>query len=479
MAARPPAGYPVPCRAAYRWHAACAPSRGRRGVRAPLRMTSTRHPRLIEIDARAWLARLSARDGRRVGFGDVRARDIDPIAELGFDMVWLTAAWTIGSGSRRLWRSQPSLRHRRSELLPHGSDDDIVGFAVRDQRLRAGREPRRRGRAGQAARPPGRGRSGADPRLRPQPHRAGASVGPPAPGLVRPRGRDRPIGASRRMVRGALRGPPLDRPRSRPELRAVAGYGPARLPPPGCPPGDDPDAARGRHALRRGGLLDGDARARRCLPVDLGRPVRGAGRGGGGLPVRRVLVARQQRRPRRVPALPAHRRGVLGPRMAAPAARLRLHVRLDAAGPDAERGSGRDRRPPPRGRRLPAPVRPAPRGSQQPADRGPDDPGAGARRSARRGGRPGHAPGAGWPDPGRPRAGARPVPARARRADRRHPARVLLPPAAGHRRRSVPARPGRPARADLGVARQQHPRGDPRPVCGSASTASSGSRSPT
>ncbi len=90
-------------------------------------MTSTRHPRLIEIDARAWLARLSARDGRRVGFGDVRARDIDPIAELGFDMVWLTAAWTIGSGSRRLWRSQPSLRHRRSELLPRGSDDDIVG----------------------------------------------------------------------------------------------------------------------------------------------------------------------------------------------------------------------------------------------------------------------------------------------------------------------------------------------------------------
>ena len=306
-------------------------------MRAPLRMTSTRHPRLIEIDARAWLARLSARDGRRVGFGDVRARDIDPIAELGFDMVWLTAAWTIGSGSRRLWRSQPSLRHRRSELLPHGSDDDIVGspyaISAYEPAENLGGEDglaKLRARLAEAG-------LGADPRFRPQPHRAGASVGPPAPGLVRPRGRGRPIGAPRRMVRGALRGPPLDRPRSRPELRAVAGYGPARLPPPGCPPGDDPDAARGRHALRRGGVLDGDARPRRCLPVDLGRPVRGAGRGGGGLPVRRVLVARQQRRSRRVPALPAHRRGVLGPRVAAPAARLRLHLRLDAAGPDAER----------------------------------------------------------------------------------------------------------------------------------------------
>ncbi len=73
------------------------------------------------------MARLSARDGRRVGLGDVRARDIDPIAELGFDLVWLTAAWTTGSGSRRLWRSSAALRDRRAEILPDGSDDDIVG----------------------------------------------------------------------------------------------------------------------------------------------------------------------------------------------------------------------------------------------------------------------------------------------------------------------------------------------------------------
>ena len=73
------------------------------------------------------MARLSARDGRRVGLGDVRARDIDPIAELGFDLVWLTAAWTTGSGSRRMWRSSAALRDRRAELLPDGSDDDIVG----------------------------------------------------------------------------------------------------------------------------------------------------------------------------------------------------------------------------------------------------------------------------------------------------------------------------------------------------------------
>ena len=96
-------------------------------MREPLRITATRHPRVIQIDARAWLARLSARDGRRVGLGDVGSRDIDPLAELGFDLVWLTAVWTIGSGSRRMWRASAALRERRAELLPDGSDEDIVG----------------------------------------------------------------------------------------------------------------------------------------------------------------------------------------------------------------------------------------------------------------------------------------------------------------------------------------------------------------
>ena len=96
-------------------------------MRAPLRIGTTRHPRLLEIDARAWTARLSAARGRRTTLGDIGAPDIDPIAALGFDLVWLTSAWTIGTGSRRLWRASNELRQRRNELLPDGSDEDIVG----------------------------------------------------------------------------------------------------------------------------------------------------------------------------------------------------------------------------------------------------------------------------------------------------------------------------------------------------------------
>ena len=96
-------------------------------MKAPLRISSTRHPRVIQIDARAWVARLAARDGRRVTLADVRPHDIESIAALGFDLVWLTGVWTIGSTSRRLARSSPDLRQRRAEVLPDGSDDDIVG----------------------------------------------------------------------------------------------------------------------------------------------------------------------------------------------------------------------------------------------------------------------------------------------------------------------------------------------------------------
>ena len=96
-------------------------------MRAPLRIAATRHPRLLQIDARAWTARLSASHGRRTTLGDIRPTDIDPIAELGFDLVWLTGVWMIGTGSRRLWRGSASLRDQRARVLPDGSDEDIVG----------------------------------------------------------------------------------------------------------------------------------------------------------------------------------------------------------------------------------------------------------------------------------------------------------------------------------------------------------------
>ena len=103
------------------------PFGGTSPVREPLRIGSTRHPRVIQIDARAWVARQPTHSGRRVGLANIPDQEIAAIAELGFDLVWLTAAWTIGTGSRRLWRASPTMCERRLEVLPDGSDDDIVG----------------------------------------------------------------------------------------------------------------------------------------------------------------------------------------------------------------------------------------------------------------------------------------------------------------------------------------------------------------
>lgn len=90
------------------------------------------HPRLLEIDTRSWLARLSDAGGRRVRLSDVPDSAIDEQLGVGFDLVWLMGVWDRGATGRRVARSQPWVRQERERLLPHGSSKDIAGspFAV-------------------------------------------------------------------------------------------------------------------------------------------------------------------------------------------------------------------------------------------------------------------------------------------------------------------------------------------------------------
>ncbi len=98
------------------------------GRRSPL----PGHPRLLEVDARSWLAHLSVERGRRIRLADVRERELDALLEVGFDLVWLMGAWERGSAGRRVARSLPWLREARARLLPLGSERDIGGspFAI-------------------------------------------------------------------------------------------------------------------------------------------------------------------------------------------------------------------------------------------------------------------------------------------------------------------------------------------------------------
>ena len=398
------------------------------------------------------MARLSARDGRRVDArrrpgprhrSDRRARLRPRLADGGLDdRLRQPPPVASSTDAARPARGAPARRLRRRHRR----------LAVRDQRLRAGRQPRRR-RTGwrDCAQRLGRGRHRAHPRFRPEPHRVRASVGPPP------------------SRTGSSTPTPRSAPRIRTsyfEVRSDGRHWIAHGRDPNFPPWTDtaqldyrhPDVPRAMTQTLRevATRCDGVVCSMAMLVlddvfrVDLGRPVGRAGGGRGRLAVRRVLVARHERGPRRLPDVPAHRRGVLGPRMAAPAARLRLHLRHAAARP--ARWPAIAARSPAHLRAddaLPASVGPPPRGPQRAADRRADDARAGAGRGPRRGDRARDAARPRRPDRRRPGRRPGPVPARARRADRTRPCTTSTagccgPPTtrrSGSARRSASSRP--------------------------------------
>ncbi|MFN8621786.1 MAG: alpha-amylase family glycosyl hydrolase [Chloroflexota bacterium] len=93
-------------------------------MKKPLRITRTRHPVLLSLDARAWLERLSRDSGRRIRLGDVPSEAIEAILASGPDLVWLTGVWQIGAAARTVAR-------KRYEGWPTGPGDlgadDLVG----------------------------------------------------------------------------------------------------------------------------------------------------------------------------------------------------------------------------------------------------------------------------------------------------------------------------------------------------------------
>ena len=277
--------------------------------------------------------------GRRVGLGDVRARDIDPIAELGFDLVWLTGGLDDRIGQPTSVAVAPSMQDRS------GSSSCPTARTTTSWARRTRSAPTSRPRTSAA-------RTGWPSCARAWPRAGLGLILDFVPNHTAP---EHPWVRRHPDWYVHAETPPTGRsPDEWFEVRSegrhwIAHGRDPNFPPwldtaqldyrhPEVPAGDDPDAARGRDALRRRRVLDGDARARRRLPVDLGRPVRAPRR----RPRRPPRSGEfwwhaSERGARRVPALPAHRRGLLGPRVAAPAARLRLHLRLDAARPHAER----------------------------------------------------------------------------------------------------------------------------------------------
>ncbi len=95
-------------------------------------MTDMRYSSLYQINTRVWLTELSRNLGRTATLNDIPDSELDGLAELGFDWVWLLSVWQTGPAGRQVSRTNPEWRKEFQETLPDLQEADIAGsgFAI-------------------------------------------------------------------------------------------------------------------------------------------------------------------------------------------------------------------------------------------------------------------------------------------------------------------------------------------------------------
>src|SRR5262245_43068136 len=95
-------------------------------------MKAVRHPSLYQINTRVWLTELSRTFGRRTTLDDVPDAELDRLAGVGFDWIWLLSVWQTGPEAQSVSRSNPEWRREFQETLPDLREEDIPGsgFAI-------------------------------------------------------------------------------------------------------------------------------------------------------------------------------------------------------------------------------------------------------------------------------------------------------------------------------------------------------------
>jgi hypothetical protein len=74
-------------------------------------MCKPRYPSLYQINTRVWLTELSRALGRPASLDDMPDAELDRLAELGFDKIWLLSVWQTGPEAQQVSRSNPEWRH--------------------------------------------------------------------------------------------------------------------------------------------------------------------------------------------------------------------------------------------------------------------------------------------------------------------------------------------------------------------------------
>jgi Alpha amylase, catalytic domain len=95
-------------------------------------IAGVRYPSLYQINTRVWLTDLARRLGRPVTLDDIPDEELDRLADLGFDWIWMLSVWQTGPAGRRVSRSNPEWLAEYHHTLPDLQEDDIAGsgFAI-------------------------------------------------------------------------------------------------------------------------------------------------------------------------------------------------------------------------------------------------------------------------------------------------------------------------------------------------------------
>ena len=95
-------------------------------------MSNPLYPSLYQINTRVWLTALSRQLGRRATLDDIPDAELDRLAAMGIDWIWLLSVWQTGAAAQAVSSSNPEWRHDFEQTLPDLTEDDIPGsgFAI-------------------------------------------------------------------------------------------------------------------------------------------------------------------------------------------------------------------------------------------------------------------------------------------------------------------------------------------------------------
>jgi hypothetical protein len=91
-----------------------------------------RYPSLFQLNTRVHLTEIARELGRPATLDDLSDRELDRLAELGFDWVWLLSVWQTGQAGQRVSRTNAEWRKEFEHTLADLTEDDIPGsgFAI-------------------------------------------------------------------------------------------------------------------------------------------------------------------------------------------------------------------------------------------------------------------------------------------------------------------------------------------------------------